>query len=128
MSDTVWVVLIVAAAVVVILYMYRGQLKDFFIKASQGGVEGGLSTHSPNGTSASQNASAASPADPGVDVSDNLLAGAQHAIQVRKMGLWERIRVSGNKMLGRGSRISVEVGDTPKVGEGDDSGDEPDEQ
>ena len=44
MDSTVWIALIIAAAVIVILFMFRPALKKFFLRADQGGIEAGIET------------------------------------------------------------------------------------
>ena len=44
MNDTVWIALIVALAVIVVLWMFRPMLSRFFLKVGKEGVEADLET------------------------------------------------------------------------------------
>lgn len=44
MSDSVWIVLIIAGAVVLVLFLFRKQLSSFLFKANKEGVEAELKT------------------------------------------------------------------------------------
>lgn len=99
MDNSVWIVLIVAVAVIVVLYMFRGALSKFFLKANRNGVEAGLETrempssgmpdtNSPHKVNISGNKQIGAEqkinvAQSDVNVSDNLQAGRKQSIDVK---------------------------------------------
>jgi len=95
MSDAVWIVMIVAAAVVVTLYLYRRRLRDFFLKADRQGLEARLSTHPED--------SSVAPAKPGVKISGNVQRGREHEISVAR----DDVEINDNLQEGRGQKITV---------------------
>jgi hypothetical protein len=84
MSDSVLITLIIALGIVVILFMFRRQLQEFFFKANKDGVEARLRTQKMSGTAQPKSK-----------------AGKEH-----------EVNISGNKQIGRGNKIDVGVNDT----------------
>jgi hypothetical protein len=121
MSDNVLMVLIVAAAVVVVLFIFRDRLTGFRLKANQTGVETELTAQERERARPVEKAGDGLSPQAGVDVSENVQVGERQEIRVRKSGLWDRIRVRGNKQLGRDQKISVEVGDSAQTGQSGES-------
>lgn len=80
MDNAVWIALIVAAAVIVVLFMFRRDIRKFFVKASRDGVEAGLETRDPGQST------------PPGGVAPGRTAG---------------VNVKGNKQIGAGNKISV---------------------
>ena len=116
MSDTAIIVLIVAAAVIVALFIFRRQLSKFIFKASREGLEAELTTHPPEGARAPEDARppetvpapapaapAAAPQQPTVSLRGNVQQGADHVIDVRRDG----VEVVENLQEGEGQEISV---------------------
>ena len=119
MSDNVWIVLIVAAAVVVVLYMFRDSLDVFKFKASKTGLNAELKrqkTKTKENGSVKQQAAGGLGSTSGVAVDENLLVGADQEIDVKKRSLLDRISISRNRMFGRGQKISVDVGENEESG------------
>jgi hypothetical protein len=102
MSDQVWIALIIVGGVVVVLYIFRRQLKDFMLRVTREGVDAGLSTHDPGKT----NDTAAR----GVSVSGNTMLGWLQRIFVRH----DDAEVTRNVMGGGRQAIDVE-GLTPRA-------------
>lgn len=101
MSETVQIILIVAAAVLVVLFLFRNQLKDFIFKAGPQGLETHLSTREPQ-PGAEQ--AAPSPGQrPSVVVRGNVQSGQDHEIRVRRSD----VEVSDN--LQEGARDEIDV-------------------
>jgi hypothetical protein len=98
-SETVWIVLIIAVAVIVVLYMFRGALASFFLKATQEGFEAGLETREqpPSDDQAEH-----SPAD--VNVSDTWQIGRKNKIAVGRSDT----NVSKSRQIGEEQEITVE--------------------
>jgi hypothetical protein len=61
MSDTVLIVIIITAAVLLILFMFRNQLSRFLFKANKDGVEAELETKETPGSPASTGSPTAQP-------------------------------------------------------------------
>jgi hypothetical protein len=98
MSESIWIVLIVAATVVVVLFMFRGALANFFLKASQDGFEAGLETHDPAPTDDSP-----APGEGGVNITGNWQVGWKSKIGVNR----KDVNVSDNLQLGPEQDITV---------------------
>ena len=98
MSETVWIVLIIAIAVIVVLFMFRGALARFFLKASQDGFEAELETREqgPTGSQAGQSSA-------GTNISGNWQVGRQNKIDVGQPDT----NVSDNLQLGREQDITA---------------------
>jgi len=90
MNNTVWIALIVAAAVVIVLYIFRHRLRDFNLRASRKGLETGFSTHEQEQS-------------PGVVISGNVQDGQRHKIEVGR----ENVQVRENLQEGEDHEISV---------------------
>ncbi len=101
MSDTVLIALIVAVAVGVVLYIFRGQLSKFVLKI--GGLETELTTHSPQDTSAPSQAVSSAAPRPSVIVRGNIQEGADHVIDVRR----DNVEVIENLQEGDRQEISI---------------------
>ena len=101
MDSTIWIALIVAAAVIIVLFMFRHDIRKFFVKASRDGVEAGLETHDP-GQSAPPGGAA--PGHPyGVNIKNNKQIGAGNKIGVGQ----SNVNVEDNMQLGRDQSIEV---------------------
>ncbi len=103
MSDTVLIALIVAVAVGVVLYIFRGQLSKFVLKFGKEGLETELTTHSPQDTSAPSQAVSSAAPRPSVIVRGNIQEGADHVIDVRR----DNVEVIENLQEGERQEISV---------------------
>ena len=96
MSERVWIFLIVATAVVVVVFLLRKQLKTLLFKG--GGIEAGLDTHgSLASTDATPNRQAS------VNISGNKLIGKRQGIEVTRTD----VNVSDNKLKGEDQEIIV---------------------
>lgn len=102
MSDSVLIVLIVALAVIVVLYMFRRQLGNFAFRANRQGLEAQLSTRQPD---APEEAAAPAPS-PGVVISGSVQRGRGHKIQVSR----DNVQVRDTLQQGQGHEISAGVG------------------
>jgi hypothetical protein len=104
MSDTVLIVLIIALAVIIVLFAFRGALSRFFLKASREGFEAELQTRDPAGGQQSElPKEAAEPPSPGVNISGNVQRGSGHRIAVNRPD----VNVSDNEQSGRDQSIEV---------------------
>ncbi len=97
MSETVWIVLIIAITVIVVLYLFRRRLSEFFFKASQEGLEASLKTHDSTEKTSSRSH--------GVQISGNRLVGVENEIKVEQ----DDVGVDDNVLLGKKQKISVEA-------------------
>lgn len=98
MSDTVLIVLIVVAAVIVVLWMFRSSLSRFFIKANKEGMEAELQTHDNH----EQNEG--TPGErPDVNVRSNWQVGRGNKIRVSG----KEADVSDNRQLGEDQDITI---------------------
>jgi hypothetical protein len=102
MDSTIWIALIVAAAVIIVLFMFRRDIRKFFVKASRDGVEAGLETRDP-APSPPPAAGGAPGRAPGVNIKGNTQAGAGNRIGVAQSD----VNVEDNKQLGRDQSIEV---------------------
>jgi hypothetical protein len=107
MSQPVQITLIAAVTVVIVLYIFRRQLKDFIFKFNREGVDAHLSTHEPE---PGREAVPASTGKASTRVSGNRLVGRDQRIDVRK----SNTDVSENLMMGRDQVIAV-LGDDPMI-------------
>jgi hypothetical protein len=101
MSDTVLTVLIVAVAVVVILFMFRRQLSAFIFRANKEGVEAHLETRD---TTAQDQTSGSAGRTHSVNISDNRQIGRDQEISVGRADT----NVSDNLQLGEEQKIRVD--------------------
>ena len=106
MSENVQIALIIAGTIIVILFIFRRQLKNFIFKLTREGVEGELSTHE----SAAPRNPASSAQRPGVSVSRNKMVGQRQRIDVEQ----DDAEVNDNWMMGRDQAIAV-LGDNPRL-------------
>ncbi len=106
MTETTWIVLIVAATVLVVLFIFRRQLKDFILKINSGGLDAQLSTHDPQPGQESSTLAAKR----GVKISGNKMFGWLQRILVRH----DDAEVSNNVMAG-GKQDITAVTDSPLV-------------
>lgn len=104
MTETTWIALIIAVAVIVALFIFRRQLKDFILKINSGGVDAQISTHPPQ---PGQEHPAGSR---GVKISGNKMVGWLQRIFVRH----DQAEVSDNVMVG-GEQDITAVSDSPLV-------------
>jgi hypothetical protein len=98
MNDTVWIVLIVALAVVVVLFIFRSSLSSFFLKANKEGLEAKLQTHEP-----ADNQANPAPSSSGVTISGNRQLGDRNKIVVER----DQVNVRDNVQTGRRQEIEV---------------------
>ena len=98
MSETVWIVLIIAIAVIVVLFMFRGALARFFLKASQDGFEAELETREQELTGSQAGQSTAS-----TNISSNWQIGRENKIDVGQADT----NVSDNLQIGSEQDITA---------------------
>lgn len=100
MSDSVQIALIVAVCVLVVLIVFRNQIKNFFFRAGPGGVETKFTTKDRKGLT-----------DPktGVTITGNRQVGKKNQIGVERGG----VNVSDNLQKGEEQKINVKS-DKPK--------------
>jgi hypothetical protein len=104
MTETTWIVLIIAATVFIVLFIFRRQLRDFIISIRPGEFDARLSTHaSQPGQDSSTPA-----AQRGVKISGNKMFGWLQRIFVRH----DDAEVSDNMMVG-GKQDITAVTDSP---------------
>jgi len=94
MSDTGLIVLIIAVAVVVVLYIFRNQLSRFFIKANQEGITAELETREP---------SAKSTEKAGVRISRSRQFGKGNILEVQR----DDVVIEDPLQVGKVQKISV---------------------
>jgi hypothetical protein len=102
MNDAIWIALIIAGAIIVVLYMFRGVLARFFFKAGHEGVEASLETRDQ--TTGSATASPTPPPRAGVNISGNQQIGRENKIEVGR----QDVNVSDNTQLGEKQEIKVQ--------------------
>lgn len=105
MSDTVYIVLIITLAVIVILFMFRRQLSSFFLRASKEGLETRLETRETAKTDAGGSGNRAS-----VNISGTRQVGRKNKIQVGRPD----VNISDVDQVGSGQEIDVQPGQPPK--------------
>lgn len=98
MSDTVLIVLIIAVAVIVVLWMFRSSLSRFFIKANKEGMEAELQTHDNH-----EQTEGIPGERPDVNVESNWQVGRGNKIYVSS----KEADVSDNRQLGEDQGITV---------------------
>ena len=103
MNSTVWIVLIVAAAVIVILYMFRGTLSRFFLKANKEGLEAELETREP--TDATSASAGKGVSGHSINISGNRQIGRDNEIAVERPG----VNIIDNLQVGDEQTIQVEA-------------------
>ncbi len=101
MSDAVLITLVIAAAVIVVLFLFRDQLKAFIFKANREGVEAQLHTYEPQQDKPSQMADAAP--NPDVVISGNELMGTGNEIDVGRSS----VQIDKNVLSGDEGKIRV---------------------
>ena len=114
MTEATWLAFIIAATVLIALFMFRRQLKDFIFKISSGGVDAQLSTHHPESghppPALHPEGAAASTSSRGVTVSGNKMIGWLQRIFVRH----DDAEVGNNVIVGANQSITA-VADSPLV-------------
>lgn len=100
MDNTVWIVLIVAGAVLLVLFMFRGVLSKFFLKANREGVEAGIETRESHPVAPTSEADSHPYA---VNISRNKQLGMDNKIDVAQ----SNVNISDNTQAGRGQAIEV---------------------
>ena len=100
MSDTVLITLIVAATVIILLFMFRRQLSRFGIKANKEGIEAELETRDPSAMPDRQD---------GVIISGAKQFGKEQVIDVGR----ENVTVEDTRQVGTGQKIIVRPDPTP---------------
>lgn len=98
MSEKVMIASIVGAVVIIVLLMFRRQLKHFLFKAGKDGLEAQLDTHDQP-TGGGSGAAGAS----GVHIDDNSQLGSDNLIDVGR----EDASINRNKLWGKGNKIVV---------------------
>ncbi|MFP4395335.1 MAG: hypothetical protein ACLFTI_08740 [Anaerolineales bacterium] len=102
MSDPVMITLIIAVALLIVLFIFRRQLKDFIFSISkEQGINTEIHTHDPPSTSTG--APGAPPPTRGVSVSGNVLRGRDNTLDVEH----DDATVDDNKLRGKGQTLSV---------------------
>ncbi len=86
MSNTAQIALIVAVAVVIVLYLFRRQLAEFMLKFNKDGLETKLTTREPATPKPIPPATPA-PASRPIVIKGNVQEGADHVIDVRRGGV-----------------------------------------
>jgi hypothetical protein len=107
MSQPVQIALIAAVTIVIVLVIFRRQLKDFIFKFNREGVDAHLSTHKPE---SGHKPVPASTGKADTRISGNRLFGRDQRIDVRR----PNTDVSENWMMGRDQVIAV-LGDDPQI-------------
>ena len=97
MSDTVLTVLIVAIAIIVVLFMFRERLRNFIFKANKDGVEANLETNQQDKTLGNQGR------QPSVNISGNRQIGKGNRIDVGR----SNVNVEKNLQKGDDEEIVV---------------------
>jgi len=92
MSETLWIVLIVAIAFVVVLVVFRDKLSEFKLKIK--GMKTSMKTHTPNKSS-------------GLNIRGNILDGKRSKI----VGKGIDINIEENVVMGEDQKISAESSD-----------------
>ena len=105
MSDPVLIVLIIAATVIVVLFIFRRQLKDFVFRVNKKELNAQIHTHSPSETPASPRESGA-----GIVIRGIRMQGKDQGIDVSRPG----VEVSDSRMTGIDQHITV-AADAPPV-------------
>ncbi len=93
MTDTVWITLIIAVALVIILIVFRDKLSKFSLKAK--GLDTKMETHAP-------------PSSSGINVSSNVMEGKKQGIETSG----GNINVKNNIM--KGEEQKIKAGDSKK--------------
>lgn len=101
MDNAIWIVLIVAVAVIVVLFMFRRDIRKFFLKASRDGVEAGLETRDPG--QVFPPGGVPTGRAPGVTIKGNKQIGTKNEISVSRSS----VNVEDNTQLGRDQSIEV---------------------
>lgn len=113
MSDTVIITLIIAAAVLIALYIFRRQLKDFIFHINKDtGIQTEIHTHAPQPpfptsesaqpTPLSPQSSALNPSSSGVTISGNVQRGKNHSITAERPAT-----ITDNRQTGQGHVIAA---------------------
>ena len=100
MSDTVLTVLIVALAVVVVLYLFRGQLRRFLFKANREGIEAELTTRAEAGRQGRQD---------GINISRSKQIGKGNVIEIGRRD----VNVEDALQLGEDQKIVAKPDASP---------------
>lgn len=95
MDATVWIALIIAVAVIIVLYMFRRDLRKFFLKAGSDGVEAGIETR--------ESQTANSGASHSVNISGNKQIGTDQKISIQQSD----VNISDNVQAGHKQKIEV---------------------
>ena len=101
MSDNVMIVLVIAIALIVILFIFRKQLSNFHFRGGRDGVDMELKTRKETSTAASAQSGRKSS---GTSVSRNTLWGRKNKINVQNSG---KASVDENKVVGEEQEINV---------------------
>lgn len=112
MTETLWIVLILAAVVIVILVIFRKQLSRFIFRIGREGLDTELETHPPARNPREQPevpVAGSSPAR-GVSISRNWVWGRRNRISVRHSSA----EVEGNRIIGVDQDLTVSISD-PRV-------------
>ena len=100
MSDSVIIAIVIAAVVLVVLYLFRGSLSRFFLKAGPDGLETELEAHQKNPNTSLTNAKS----DSGESIKGNKMFGSKNKISVGQ----EDVSVQDNYQIGEKQEIIVQ--------------------
>ncbi len=111
MTQTIWIALIIAISTIVILYIFRRQLKDFALRLNRNELSAELHTHDPAsvGTPTPQSTSTPSTSS-GVKITGSKMFGRRHRINVAR----DNAEISDSLMVGRDHTIAATTPD-PRI-------------
>jgi hypothetical protein len=110
MSDPVRIALIVAAAVVIALIIFRRQLSSFLFKATKDGIEAELKTHTQSPSGSAGDSPAGRPKSASVNIKRNRLFGWGNRIDVER----DDVNVEENTQLGGNQELTVKSDRPPR--------------
>ena len=110
MSDSVWIVLIIAVVVLVALFIFRRQLSSFFLKASKEGLEAKLETREPAARTSSAEPTGETGGRASVNISGSRQVGRRNKMRVGRPD----VNISDVDQFGTDQEIEVEPDPTPK--------------
>jgi len=105
MSDPVLIVLIIAVTVIVVLFIFRRQLKDFVLRVNEKELDAQLHTHPPSEMSATPSSRGT-----GVVIQGTRMRGRRQGIAVSR----PNVEVLDSRMTGTDQHIAV-TADAPLV-------------
>lgn len=110
MSDQVLTVLIVTVAVLVVLYLFRRQLRRFVFKVNEGGIHAELETHDPTRASDGPRQPAMPSKGGSVNIIRNRQIGKGNVIEVGR----DNVNVDDNTQLGQDQKIVARPDKAPE--------------